>query len=87
MRTRSAKLSLALVIPAIILLTAPASQALPTFLTRAEKYGAKNCSFCHLRPSGGSTFNARGKWLVAEKKKRNARQVNVDWLAEYKASQ
>ncbi len=86
MRIRSAKLSLALIIPAVVMLSAPASQALPTFLTRAEKYGAKNCAFCHTRPSGGNAFNDRGKWLVAEKKRRNARQVNVDWLAEYKSA-
>jgi len=29
------------------------------------------------------TYNDRGKWLKAEKQKRNAKEVDVSWLKEY----
>ena len=38
--------------------------------SKAEKFGAKDCAFCHTLPSGGNKWNARGKWLIAEKKRR-----------------
>ena len=84
MKKRSIKLLLVLVVPVVVLLATPASWAYPPFLARAEKYGAKDCTFCHTRPSGGQGWNARGQWLIAEKKRRNADQVDVDWLADYK---
>ncbi len=30
-----------------------------------------------------ATNNDRGKWLVAEKEKRNAKEVDVNWLKDY----
>jgi len=65
------------------LLTAIEAQALPTFLSQAAKFGAKNCTFCHLKPSGGEGWNDRGNWLKAEKAKRQADKVDVEWLKDY----
>jgi hypothetical protein len=61
-------------------------------LTKAKKAGipAKNCQFCHVPAlPKKETFkpedlNERGKWLTAEKTKRNATEVSLDWLKDYK---
>ena len=83
MTHRSLKLSIALAIALVIFGTA-SSSALPPFMPRAEKYGAKDCAFCHAGPSGGREWNDRGRWLVAEKKRRKARRIDVEWLQDYK---
>jgi hypothetical protein len=54
------------------------------FVKKAEKYGAKNCLFCHKQPPGGEGWNKRGDWLIAEKDKRKADAIDVTWLEEYK---
>jgi hypothetical protein len=44
------------------------------------------CLYCHnekLPKKGASTNNDRGKWLVAEKDKRKAKEVDVAWLKDY----
>jgi hypothetical protein len=44
------------------------------------------CLYCHgekLPKKGAATNNDRGKWLVAEKDKRKAKEVDVTWLKEY----
>jgi cytochrome c553 len=49
-------------------------------------FEAANCLYCHgekLPKKGASTFNDRGKWLMAEKDKRKAKDVDVSWLKEY----
>jgi hypothetical protein len=56
----------------------------PPFLAKARKFGAKDCTFCHVDPEGGPPWNDRGKWLVAEKERRKAETVDVEWLADYK---
>ncbi|MEW6131358.1 MAG: DUF4440 domain-containing protein [Acidobacteriota bacterium] len=71
------------VFSAIAALTATVS-AYPPFVGKAKKFGATDCRFCHIDPMGGPPWNARGKWLIAEKKRRNADAVDVEWLAEYK---
>ncbi len=46
-----------------------------------------NCLACHgekLPKKDAHTFNERGKWLMAEKDKRKAKEVDVNWLKEYK---
>jgi hypothetical protein len=46
-----------------------------------------NCTYCHnekLPKKGETTHNDRGKFLVAEKTKRNAKDVDVSWLKDYK---
>ena len=60
------------------------SFAYPPFLVKAKKFGAKDCTFCHIDPDGGPPWNERGQWLVAEKERRNADVVDVEWLAGYK---
>jgi hypothetical protein len=84
MKNRAIKLAFLLVVPMMVALSTPTSWAYPPFLARAEKYGAKDCTFCHTRPSGGEGWNERGEWLRAEKKRRNVERVDVDWLADYK---
>ncbi|HKP84733.1 MAG TPA: hypothetical protein VJZ26_01475 [Blastocatellia bacterium] len=61
------------------------SVAYPPFLAKAKKFGAKDCRFCHATLEGGPPFNARGKWLISEKERRNADAVDPEWLVDYKA--
>ena len=56
----------------------------PPFLAKARKFGAKDCTFCHVDPEGGPPWNDRGKWLISEKERRSAETVDVEWLADYK---
>ena len=56
----------------------------PPFLAKARKFGAKDCTFCHVDPDGGPPWNDRGKWLITEKERRGAETVDVEWLADYK---
>ncbi|MCI0490015.1 MAG: nuclear transport factor 2 family protein [Blastocatellia bacterium] len=58
--------------------------AYPPFMIKAQKYGAKDCTFCHVDPLGGPPWTDRGKWLIEEKERRKADVVDVDWLADYK---
>ncbi len=47
---------------------------------------ATNCLYCHnekLPKKGAATHNDRGKWLVAEKDKRKAKEVDAAWLKDY----
>jgi len=55
--------------------------ASPDLLADAVKYGARDCSFCHLTPQGGEAHNERGLWLVAERDRRGAETIDVAWLA------
>ena len=51
---------------------------------------AGKCTYCHgeaLPKKGASTFNDRGKWLVAEKDKRKAAEIDAAWLKDYKEPQ
>jgi hypothetical protein len=64
----------------------------PLLMAKAKQGGfpAQNCQYCHVPAlPTKDTFkpedlNERGKWLVEEKGKRNAKEVSVDWLKEYK---
>lgn len=56
----------------------------PPLLAKAKKFGAKDCTFCHVDPEGGPPWNDRGKWLIAEKERRKAETTDVDWLVDYK---
>src|SRR5260370_24612841 len=59
----------------------------PPFVKKAAKFGAKDCTFCHVQPDGGAPWNTRGQWLIQEKEKRKADAVDVEWLADYKAGE
>jgi hypothetical protein len=48
--------------------------------------GVTDCMSCHMEKlpkKGAMTLNDRGKWLVAEKEKRGAKEVDVAWLKDY----
>ena len=59
----------------------------PPLLAKSKKFGAKDCTFCHVDPEGGPPWNERGQWLIKEKERRNADTVDVEWLATYKPGQ
>lgn len=49
-------------------------------------YAATSCVFCHnekLPKKEAVTHNARGQWLVAEKARRKAKEVDASWLKDY----
>jgi hypothetical protein len=66
----------------------------PQMMVKAKQAGfpAQNCQYCHsIAMPKKETFkpedlSERGKWLVAEKTKRNAQDISVDWLKEYKGN-
>lgn len=69
---------------AIIAALATESLGFPPFVAKSRKFGAKDCTFCHVEPEGGPPWNDRGKWLIAEKDRRAADVIDVEWLADYK---
>jgi cytochrome c553 len=49
-------------------------------------FAAANCQYCHnekLPKKGASTNNDRGKWLVAQKEAKKAKEIDLTWLKEY----
>jgi hypothetical protein len=47
---------------------------------------ATSCLYCHnekLPKKGAVTHNDRGKWLLAEKGKRRAKEADPAWLKDY----
>jgi hypothetical protein len=53
---------------------------------KAAGFPAANCLYCHgekLPKKAASTYNERGKWLMAEKEKRKAKEIDFSWLKEY----
>jgi hypothetical protein len=52
----------------------------------------KSCQHCHVdklpkKDKGKHEPNEVGKWLLAEKEKRNAKEVDGAWLKDYPGSQ
>jgi hypothetical protein len=78
------KISIATIIIAGVVGSSFSIKAYPPFLRKAQKFGAKDCKFCHTEPAGGEGWNERGKWLIAEKERRKADAVDVEWLTDYK---
>jgi hypothetical protein len=78
------KISIATIIIAGVVGSSFSTKAYPPFLRKSQKFGAKDCKFCHTEPAGGEGWNERGKWLIAEKERRKADAVDVEWLADYK---
>jgi hypothetical protein len=78
------KLSIAVVVIAGVAGSSFSTKAYPAFLRKAQKFGAKNCLYCHKQPTGGEGWNERGQWLIAEKERRKADDIDVEWLADYK---
>ena len=78
------KLSIAIVVIAGVVGSSFSTRAYPAFLRKAVKFGAKNCLYCHKEPAGGEGWNERGQWLIAEKERRKADDIDIEWLADYK---
>ena len=78
------KFVLAAMVMAGFFFSALRTEAYPPFVRKAEKFGAKDCLFCHTQAGGGEGWNERGSWLIAEKDKRKADSIDVEWLADYK---
>jgi hypothetical protein len=82
---KSIKIAVAVVfIAGIVAALAGQTFGYPPLLVKARKFGAKDCTFCHVDPEGGPPWNERGQWLIKEKERRGAETVDVEWLAEYK---
>lgn len=84
MKKNIIKLSVAAIMLSSALGAFVRTTAYPPYVRQAAKFGAKDCLFCHTQPSGGEGWNDRGKWLMAEKDKRKADSIEMEWLAEYK---
>lgn len=53
---------------------------------KAAGLAAQNCLYCHgekMPKKGASTLNDRGKWLLTEKDKRKAKELDASWLKDY----
>ena len=55
---------------------------------KAAGVAVKDCTFCHVdklpkKDEGKHELNDVGKWLVAEKEKRGAKQVDGAWVKDY----
>src|SRR5215475_13582788 len=84
MTIKHIKLSIAVVVIAGVAGSSFSTKAYPAYLRQALKFGAKNCLYCHKQPTGGEGWNERGQWLIAEKERRKADEIDVEWLADYK---
>jgi hypothetical protein len=85
--TRILKSGLSIIILSLVAGSSFSSRAYPPFLKLAAKFGAKDCTFCHLEKEGGEGWNERGKWLIAEKDRRHADAIDVEWLKEFKEAE
>lgn len=84
MTTKLIKLSIAIIIIAGVVGSSFSTNAYPPFLRKAQKFGAKDCLYCHKVPEGGEGWNDRGQWLIAERERRKADAIDIEWLTEYK---
>ena len=85
--SRIALTALALFWAGWVLVTSTSTATLP-MQKKAKELGfpATNCQFCHvekLPKKGAVSHNDRGNWLIAEKGKRKAAEVDPAWLKEY----
>ena len=80
------------VVVALFLAFSPgAAVANPEMVAKVKQagYPARNCQYCHVSALPKKAdfkpedLNDRGKWLVAEKTKQNAKAVSLDWLKDY----
>lgn len=92
MRNKGSRLVLAAVLLAWsgwMLVVAPSSATMP-MQKKAKELGfpVADCLYCHgekMPKKDAATYNDRGKWLVAEKDSRKAKEVDVAWLKDYPA--
>ena len=77
------------VIASAMLLALPIQAKIP-FVGQAKKLGfaeIKDCQSCHMDKmpkKGASAPNERGKFLLDQKAKNKAAEVDVAWLKDYK---
>jgi hypothetical protein len=53
---------------------------------KAAGFDAPNCQYCHnekLPKKDAVTHNDRGKWLLAQKEAKKAKEIDVSWLKDY----
>ena len=77
--------SLSFAILAAALLVPMSMQAKTPWVKKAQELGFKditNCQACHSAKMPG--LNDLGNWMVAEKTKRKADQIDLAWLKDYK---
>ena len=74
---------------ALVLGTAAPAMATLDMQKKAKELGiagVTNCQSCHvekLPKKGAVTNNEMGKWLVDQKEKKGAKEIDVAWLKEY----
>lgn len=86
---RFIKIGAATLALAVLVGTISGINAYPPFLRQAKQLGfdAQDCTFCHTQKEGGEGWNERGKWLMAEKEKRQESKIDVAWLKDYKPAE
>ena len=89
MKTTMAGIFIGGIALAVVLASAGTASATIDMQKRAKEAGfaVQNCAYCHgekLPKKGASTLNDRGKWLMGEKEKRQAKEVDMAWLKDYK---
>jgi hypothetical protein len=74
------------------IVAAQSLSAKPLWVKKAKDLGfpAENCLYCHTektpkKEKAHEQLNDRGKWLFAEKGRRNAKEVDLEWLKDYPA--
>ena len=89
-RSHLALLAVALAWSGLLIFTGTSSATLD-MQKKAKAAGittVENCLSCHnekLPKKGAVTHNDRGKWLIAEKERRKAEEIDVTWLKDYPA--
>lgn len=73
---------------ALVLTAAGPAHATLEMQKKAKEAGfaAANCLYCHnekLPKKGAVTHNDRGKWLLAQKDGKKAKDIDLSWLKEY----
>ncbi|HEX9304516.1 MAG TPA: hypothetical protein VGA31_08725 [Thermoanaerobaculia bacterium] len=85
--TRIGMAAMALFWAGWMLVTSVSNATLPIQKKAKELgYDATSCQYCHnekIPKKGAATHNERGKWLLAEKAKRGAKEVDPAWLKDY----
>lgn len=87
MRRGKVTAGVALVAGAWLVMGGVASATMP-IQKKAKEAGfpATNCQYCHvdkLPKKESHEMNDRGKWLVAQKETKKAKEVDVSWLKDY----
>jgi hypothetical protein len=72
----------------LVLASAGTARATLDMQKKAKAAGleAANCLYCHgekLPKKGAATHNDRGKWLLAQKEAKKAKEIDPAWLKDY----